>query len=114
MYNGPDFIKIEYPLTISKLNGLYLESIGSYTVTISFKDNKFSGYYLLNDSQTLEQIELKIYNKNNFEYKKIENNICTTILKKNMGSYSLILYDPTTNDYNLFYLDCYMNGGHIS
>ena len=70
VYNGPDFIKIEYPLTSSKLNGLYVESIGSYTVTISFKDNKFSGYYLLNDSQTLEQIELKIYNKNNFEYKK--------------------------------------------
>ena len=114
VYNGSDFIKIDYPLTSSKLNGLYVESICSYTVTISFKDNTFSGYYLLNDSQTLEQIEIIIYNENNFVYKKIENNICTTILKKNMGIYTLILYDHLNKDYNIFYLNCYIDGGHIS
>jgi antitoxin component YwqK of YwqJK toxin-antitoxin module len=114
VYNGPDFIKVEYPLTSSKLNGLYIESIGSYTMSLSFKDNQFNGYYLLNDSQTLEQIEIKIYNENNFEYKKIENTKCTVILKKNMGIYTLILYDPTTNDYNIFYLDCFIDTTNIS
>ena len=114
VYNGEDYIKIEYPLTSSKLNGLYTETIGSYKVKVSFKDNKFNGYYLLNDSNTSEHIELKIYNENNFEYKKCINNVCTTIIKKNMGIYTLILYDHTKNNYNLFYLNGFMDPENVT
>jgi hypothetical protein len=109
VYNGSDYSKIEYPLVSSKLNGIYKELIGSYTVTLSFKDNAFNGYYLLNDSNAMEQIEIKIYNRNNFVYKKIEKHICTVIIKKTMGTYSLILYNHTNKEYNLFYLNCFMD-----
>tara|TARA_B110000027_G_C16010852_1_gene251906 strand:- start:128 stop:817 length:690 start_codon:yes stop_codon:yes gene_type:complete len=114
VYNGDDFIKVEYPLISSKLNGLYVESICSYTVTMSFKDNAFNGYYLLNDSQTLEQIELIIYNENNFVYKKIDNNVCTVLLRKSLGIYTLILYDHLNKDYNIFYLNYFIDTTNIS
>ena len=114
VYNGGNYIKIDYPIINSKLDGLYTELIGSYKVNVSFKDNKFNGYYLLHDINTSERIELKIYNENNFEYKKSLNNVCITIIKKNMGIYTLILYDHIKNDYNLFYLNGFMDPEDVS
>lgn len=114
VYNGGDYIKIDYPMINSKLDGLYTEFIGSYKVNLYFKDNKFNGYYLLHDINTSERIELKIYNENNFEYKKSLNNVCITIIKKNMGIYTLILYHHIKNEYNLFYLNGFMDPEDVS
>ena len=103
-YDNNELSYINYPLKNSILNGNYIEKFNFFEIKIKYKDGFFDGYYSINDLSSHEYCELRYYNSNNYTITKYKFKTKVVIFKKVLEKYTIELYNPISNNFNVFYL----------
>lgn len=106
-YKKAGEIRCIYPFTNNIMNGFYKEFYNYYYIKIGYTNNIFNGNYIMNHSLTDELYHLKIYNSNNYEYKKIRSDKTVVILEKKFGKITLTLMDLNLNSCKIYKIDSY-------
>lgn len=92
-------VKLKFPLKCEILNGEYIEQHPNNRVlSMTYLNGTFNGSFTEVSIDKGETIEIKIYNRNNFEYKRHIYGDKIISLKKTFGTYILSItnlkYDP--------------------
>lgn len=106
-YKNAGEIRSIYPFTNHVMNGFYKEFYNYYYIKVGYTNNLFNGNYIMNHNLTDELHSLKIYNMNNYEYKKIRPDKSVLILEKKFGNISLTIMNLNSGSCKIYNIDSF-------